>query len=159
MKKKRFVYIHWKKKHWLTGIKPVHADWHSLGDTEFNHLDTAYSMGSVVLIGIYSTITWKRNWNWKIWKFLYRSSYFLLCMLVFEFCLYSGTSDLVYPSHPDLLNSAKSLICMRRGRVQWPFGCVATVGRGAWMLPRPKLTDLCMWLHECCWPWLTSFND
>ena len=68
-------------------IEPVHADRHSLEDTELNHLAiwTLYSMASVVLIGTCLTITGNETEIEKSGNF--KTSFFLLYMLVFEFCL------------------------------------------------------------------------
>ena len=46
---KQFIYIGNKKKSWLTEIEPTCAEWHTLGDTKFNHLAiwTLYNKASV----------------------------------------------------------------------------------------------------------------
>ena len=78
--KKKFVYS--GKKSWLAGIEPARADWHSLEDTELNHLAIWPSRHCIVWLQLNifdnNLITKLKLKNLEI----SRSSYFLL---YFEF--------------------------------------------------------------------------
>ena len=76
-----------EKKLAQTGFEPVHATWHSLEDTELNH-QTIWTVAQLWLlcfdkdIFANNSVTKLKLKNLEV----LRSNYFLLYLLVFEFC-------------------------------------------------------------------------